>query len=1139
MPEGQRRLTTIVAADIAGFSRLVEIDEEATLATQRKHRAELIEPLLAEYNGRIANTAGDSFLFEFSSTVEAVRCAMAVQDGMAKRNADIPVDRRIEYRIGINLGDVVSDGDDLLGDGVNVAARIEALAEPGGICLSRAARDQVRDRMDINLKDLGEVEVKNITRPVRVFRVLGKGEAAAKTKSSKARWLKYAATTLFIVAVFAGGGAWWWQQQPDFEPADQSKMAFTVPDQPSIAVLPFKYSSGDKQENGYLADGLGENIASALGTLPKLLVVDWTAVSSAKFKDQDFQSVAENAGVRYVLSGSVQKSNDKLRVSVRLADAKNGRHLWSETFDRDVSGLFKLQDDIAKEIVMAMDVQFDTGDQGAMIASTTDNLRAYKYYMRARGQFRKYTPASSAKAVELYQKAEREDPNFTANFVGRATMHAVRARFYFVKDRKAEIDLAMKTADRAVEVDPNYAGGLGVQGWLDMWRGQHERGIERIEEAASRHPSSSTFHHTLGTVFLYNGQPEKALTAYDQAARLYARPSRALEWHRLFAYVNANRYEEALEHIAQYEERYDLNSSGMVFKALALAALDNEDDARKVVSDLMAKNSRYSARGQFDPILHPYADDWGFRTYGPTLVRLGLPETSRPKKPSIAVLPFANLSDDKEQEYFADGITEDLITDLSKLSGLLVIARNSVFTYKGKSVKVQEVAKDLNVTHVLEGSVRKSNEKVRITAQLIDGKTGTHLWADRFDRPVGDIFALQDEVTAKIIGALKVKLTPTEKTTLARKPTENLEAYDSYLEAKELGDQFSRGTLNNALALYEDAINKDPTFADAYAQDAFLSARIFFASFANVMASTEARRRYEQSVTRALQLDSKNVIALRARALMLSLDGRLDEASRIARQVVAMDPSSAPGLMLLAEMNLITGNIAKAQTAVDMARHLDPKPDARDQDIAARIHFAGGRYEKALLLYQEIAKRAPKAFKGYNGLITTYAQLGRVDEAKASLKTVLGFWPGYNVRFFSVLFRHWNTKISDHWLDAMRKAGVPEWPAGFKGDQTHRLTGEEIKALVFGRRIKGEVKFGGEFEMDTTEGGAWSYRVKKFKSTGKGYVRDGLFCFVSDKNVMGRSFCSPIFRNPRGTKAEMNQFVFASIFEVWRFSVFV
>lgn len=272
MAEGaQRRLTTIVAADIASFSRLVGIDEEATLAAQRKHRAELIEPLLAEYHGRIANTAGDSFLFEFSSTVEAVRCAMAVQEGMAKRNGDIPVDRRIEYRIGINLGDVISDGEDLLGDGVNVAARLETLADPGSICISNAAHEQVRDRLEIAFEDLGEVEVKNIARPVRVFRVLSEGAAAAApAPTSKQRappWLKHTAAGIVILAIVVAGGAWWWQQQAAVEPAARTKAAQEVPDKPSIAVLPFNNMSGEASQDSF-ADGISEDLTTQLSKCP-------------------------------------------------------------------------------------------------------------------------------------------------------------------------------------------------------------------------------------------------------------------------------------------------------------------------------------------------------------------------------------------------------------------------------------------------------------------------------------------------------------------------------------------------------------------------------------------------------------------------------------------------------------------------------------------------------------------------------------------------------------------------------------------------------------------------------------------------------------------------------------------------------
>ncbi len=309
MSEGtQRKLTTIVAADIAGFSRLVGIDEEATLAAQRGHRSELIEPLLAEHHGRIANTAGDSFLFEFPSAVEAVRCSVAVQDGMARRNHDIPTDRRIEYRIGINVGDVVAEGDDLLGDGVNIAARLEALADAGGVCISQTVLEHVRDRIDVPFDDLGEVEVKNIARPVRVWRWSQAGQVDA----------------------------------PAVEAVGESE-PLALPEKPSIAVLPFENMSGDPEQE-YFSDGLSEDIITGLSRLRWLFVIARNSSFTYKGRAVNIKQIGRELGVRYVLEGSVRKAGQRVRVTAQLIEAEPRRvcrrlqHLRGWSYDKENIG---------------------------------------------------------------------------------------------------------------------------------------------------------------------------------------------------------------------------------------------------------------------------------------------------------------------------------------------------------------------------------------------------------------------------------------------------------------------------------------------------------------------------------------------------------------------------------------------------------------------------------------------------------------------------------------------------------------------------------------------------------------------------------------------------------------------------------
>src|SRR5690242_9971761 len=369
-----RRLTAILAADVAGYSRLMGADEEGTHERLRAHLRELIEPKIAEHRGRVVKNTGDGLLAEFPSVVDAVRCGVEVQRGMAERNAPLPAEQRIEFRIGINLGDVIAEADDIFGDGVNVAARLEALAEPGGICVSRVIRDQVRDRLDCTFEDLGEQQAKNIARPVRVYRVRER-------------------TTI------------------KEEPSPASPQPLPLPDKPSIAVLPFANMSGDPEQE-YFVDGMVEEIITALSRIRWLFVI--ARNSSFTFKGQavDVKQVARELGVRYILEGSVRKAGGRVRITAQLIDAVTGTHLWADRFDGSLEDVFELQDRVAINVAGVIEPALQAAEMRRSAARPTPDLGAYDLYLRALAAYLPMTKERIFEALGLLDQAIAIDRHY-------------------------------------------------------------------------------------------------------------------------------------------------------------------------------------------------------------------------------------------------------------------------------------------------------------------------------------------------------------------------------------------------------------------------------------------------------------------------------------------------------------------------------------------------------------------------------------------------------------------------------------------------------------------------------------------------------------------------------------------------------
>jgi adenylate cyclase len=391
----KRKLTAILSADAVGYSRLMAEDESATVKTIASYR-EIMASLIKQHRGRVVDSPGDNLLAEFSSVVDAVQCAVAVQNEFQAHNAELAENRRMEFRIGINLGDVIDEEDRIYGDGVNIAARLESLADPGGICVSKTAFDQIETKLPLGYEYLGEQSVKNIPKPVGAYRVLMKPEAAGKVIGEKrflGRFSRRTAMAAIIILVIVAGGLISWniylQQSKKIAPASVEKMAFQLPDKPSIAVLPFVNKSGDPKQD-YFSDGITETIITALTQIQNMFVIARSSTDTYKGKNVEIKQVAEELGVRYVLEGSVQKTEDRVRISAQLIDAITGKYLWAERWDRDLADIFALQDEITKKIITSLDVTLLKGEDARRRAQGTDNLEAYLKYWKEQ-KFISYT----------------------------------------------------------------------------------------------------------------------------------------------------------------------------------------------------------------------------------------------------------------------------------------------------------------------------------------------------------------------------------------------------------------------------------------------------------------------------------------------------------------------------------------------------------------------------------------------------------------------------------------------------------------------------------------------------------------------------------------------------------------------------
>jgi adenylate cyclase len=597
----ERKLVAILAADVVGYSRLIGLDETGTVARLKKLRREFIEPLIAGYHGRVVKLMGDGALVEFASVVDAVACAIEIQRLVAKQGAGQPEDSRIEFRIGINLGDIIVEGADIFGDGVNVAARLETLCEPGGLCVSRGVRDQVRDRLPIVFDDLGEQRVKNIARTVRVFAMTPDAIAATPDLPASGRghagidrrlWIGAA----FAVILIAAGAAALWLLQPLAALQEVTGVSVhpSVEERASIAILPFVSLAEAGTNDDYFADGLTEDIISALGHFRDLSVVSRGGVFAYKGKNPTPDSVGRDLHVRYVVEGSIRRSPERIRVSVSLTDAKRAVLLWSERYDVELKDIFSVQDQISQRISGALAVQVTDLEIAQSRTKPPDNLEAYDLVLRARDALSRITRAGNAEARGLFERAIAIDPNYAPAFVGLGRVNQRAVTQGWTADPGQALERAETLARKAIELDDLSPGAHALLGTVYVYFGDYDRGLAELKRAIDLNGSDAESYAALVEVRLWSGDTEGAIAAGRLLSQFEPNLTATASFHFATALVLTDRSADAIALLEQAIDRNRTNAYTYVMLAAAYVEQGRQQDAKRMADTVRQRSPGFS-----------------------------------------------------------------------------------------------------------------------------------------------------------------------------------------------------------------------------------------------------------------------------------------------------------------------------------------------------------------------------------------------------------------------------------------------------------------------------------------------------------------------------------------------------------------
>ena len=1107
---GQRKIAVIMFTDIVGYTALAQTDESHALGVLERHNR-LLRPFFTKYHGREVKTIGDSFLVEFDSALDATNCGIEIQKFLHDYNISTKEDWKIKLRIGIHLGDVVLRGKDILGDAVNIASRIQPLADPEGVCVSQQVLDQVHNKIAYSMEQLEHPELKNVKFSPNVYTVL-------------MPWEKRTVGSRLV-------------EQASAEEVNRL----------SIAVLPFSSMSPDPNDE-YFADGMTEELISTISRISGLQVIARTSVMGYKGSEKKIDEIAKELKVGTILEGSVRKSGEKLRITAQLIDSEKSGHLWSESYDRELKDVFAIQSEVAQRVAQTLSVVILAEEKHRVSEAPTKNVEAYELYLRGLTSvpWRKgFIKENTEKSIAYFQRAIQLDPNFALAYAALANCYsseligaldmdkaeAAARKALSIDDNLPEAHAAMswvlhnkydwngedQELERAIKLNPNLVEALQWKAYRLVIKGKFDEALAERKLAEELDPLSPGLVYGTSTILSLSRKYEEALAHLVSKAR----ETNTYSYHNLVGAIHfikseygsaLKEYEKALESAQADEIPYAKANLACVF-----AKTRRNDQAYEILAELeeIAKQSHLLPDFSFAPIYFCLGDydrcfEWLEKAadeYSPTLYsvkidhfwddlrydlryialmkKIGLMSLeeamqeerridSRKQRAQlmfdrkrIAVLPFSSMSPNPNDEYFADGMTEELISTISKISGIQVIARTSVLHYKGGSKSIDEISKELKVGTILEGSVRKAGDKLRITAQLIDTKDSRHLWSETYNKDLKDVFAIQSEIAETVADSLEVRLLSRETERIRKKPTTNSAAYLLYL--KGVHHQFSDRTESGqkkAIEYFQKCVQVDPNFAAAYAgmSDCFdtlselgtslidrrdlLSKAENLASRAMNIDPNRAESHFamcnvkirkmdlhgaEVEVKKALEFNPNLASAHQNYAYLLLLKTRLDLALGEVRKALDLDPLSATTNFTYVVALYFARQYDRAEEHARKILELDLGIEKTSvHGILGRIYCAASRFEEALAEF--VISFDPSKVKGVPVVLArlgfVYAKLGRRDIAIRILNELMVKGNDQDTRLVPLHYSMFCIYIAlgeiDNGLQQLEKADVEE-----------------------------------------------------------------------------------------------------------------